>query len=474
MAGWRAGRAYGIQMRKYIGDKKFYLMVLAVAVPIMIQNGITNFVSLLDNIMVGQIGTEQMSGVAIVNQLMFVFNICIFGGVSGAGIFTAQFYGCDDHKGVRDTFRMKFLISLGMAAIGILVFIFYGESLINLYLHETGESGNLEATLTYARQYIRIMVIEMIPFAIIQVYSGTLRETGETMLPMKAGVAAVFVNLVLNYILIFGKLGAPALGVAGAAIATTVSRFVELGIVVCWTHRHKERNLFIEKAYASFRIPGGLITKVLLMGTPLMINEALWAGGQAILTQCYSMRGLSVIAAFNISSTISNVFNVVFIALGNAVGIIIGQLLGAGKMEEAKDTDRKLIVFSVGSCLVIGLIMSALSPFFPMLYNTTPQIRALATKFIIIASACMPLFAFMHAAYFTLRSGGKTWITFFFDGVYVWLVNIPLAFVLARFTALHIVFIYLSCQLIDIIKCMIGFILLKKGVWLQNIIEKKQ
>lgn len=461
-------------MKRYIGDKKFYLMVLAVAVPIMIQNGITNFVSLLDNIMVGQIGTEQMSGVAIVNQLMFVFNICIFGGVSGAGIFTAQFFGCGDHKGVRDTFRMKFLISIGMALIGIAIFIFHGENLIRLYLHETGESGNLKATLTYARQYIRIMIIEMIPFAIIQVYSGTLRETGETVLPMKAGVIAVLVNLVLNYILIFGKFGAPALGVAGAAIATTISRFVELGIVVWWTHSHRERNTFIEKAYASFRIPGGLIGKVILMGTPLMINEALWAGGQAILTQCYSMRGLSVIAAFNISSTISNVFNVVFIALGNAVGIIIGQLLGAGKMEEAKDTDRKLIAFSVGSCIIIGLIMSALSPFFPMLYNTTPQIRALATRFIIIASACMPLFAFMHAAYFTLRSGGKTWITFFFDGVYVWLVNIPLAIVLARFTSIHIILLYLCCQLIDIIKCIIGFVLLKKGVWLQNIIEKKK
>ena len=139
-------------MKKYIGDKKFYLMVLSVAVPIMIQNGITNFVSLLDNIMVGQIGTEQMSGVAIVNQLLFVFNLCIFGGISGAGIFTAQYYGCKDREGVRDTFRMKLFISASITVVSLLIFTFWGRQLITLYLHETGDSGNLEFTLMYARK----------------------------------------------------------------------------------------------------------------------------------------------------------------------------------------------------------------------------------------------------------------------------------------------------------------------------------
>lgn len=458
-------------MKKYIGDKKFYLMVLSVAVPIMIQNGITNFVSLLDNIMVGQVGTEQMSGVAIVNQLLFVFNICIFGGVSGAGIFTAQYYGSGDHKGIRDTFRMKLYISFGITAIGLLVFALMGEQLIALYLHDTGNSGSLEATLMYARRYLRIMMIELLPFAIVQVYSGTLRETGETLLPMKAGIIAVFINLVLNYILIFGKFGAPALGVEGAAIATTVSRFVELFIVAGWTHRHTERNAFIIGAYRSLKIPGHLVGKIILTGAPLMLNEAFWSAGQALLMQCYSVRGLSVVAAFNISSTISNVFNVVFIALGNAVGIIVGQLLGAGKLEEAKDTDRKLIFFSTASCMVIGAVMAVLSPLFPMLYNTSGEIRTLATWFIVVASVCMPIYSFANASYFTLRCGGKTLITFFFDSVYTWVVNIPLAYVLSRFTGMNIILLYFICQFVDIIKCIIGYVLIKKGVWMNVIVK---
>ena len=372
---------------------------------------------------------------------------------------------------MRDTFRAKLLICFAITAAGLAVFALLGGRLISLYLHDTGDAVTLESTLWYARRYLRIMMVEMIPFAVIQAYSGTLRETGETVLPMKAGITAVFVNLILNYILIFGKFGAPVLGVEGAAIATTVSRFVELFIVAGWTHRHKEAHPFIDGAYRNLKIPAALAAKIIVTGAPLMLNEALWSFGQAILVQCYSVRGLGVVAAFNISSTISNVFNVAFIAMGNAVGIIVGQLLGAGKLEEAKDTDRKLIFFSTVSCAVIGTVMALFSPLFPALYNTSDDIRRLAARFIVIASLYMPMHAFINAAYFTLRCGGKTLVTFFFDSVYVWLVNIPLAYVLSRYTGLHIIFLFFACQFIDIVKCIIGFILVKKGVWM-NIIVK--
>jgi len=163
----------------------------------------------------------------------------------------------------------------------------------------------------------------------------------------------------------------------------------------------------------------------------------------------------------------------VFIAMGSAISIIVGQLLGAGKMEEARDTDTKLIAFSVLSCLGIGLVQILLAPLFPMLYKTSAEVKELATWFLQIAALCMPLAAFMHATYFTLRSGGKTVVTFLFDSVYMWCVSIPLAFVLSRYTDLHIAYLFLFVQLIDIIKCIIGFILVKKGVWLQNIVERE-
>ncbi len=461
--------------QKLIGDKAFYKMVLLVAVPIIVQNGITNFVGLLDNIMVGRVGTEQMSGVAIVNQLMMVFNISIFGAISGAGIFGAQFFGCGDHKGVRNTFRFKIYACLALIVIGLLIFIFWGEELILLYLHGEAESeAALQAALKYGKDYLFVMLFGLLPFGVEQIYSSTLRECGETVVPMKAGIAAVFINLVLNAILIFGMLGFPAMGVVGAAIATVISRYIQTAIVIIWTHSHVQKASFIEGAYKSMKIPGHLVGNILKKGVPLMLNEILWSVGMATLMQCYSMRGLDAVAGLNISSTITNLFNVVFIAMGSALSIVVGQLLGAGKLKEAKEADVKLIALTVFSCLVMGGLLVIFAPLFPMLYNTSDTVKDLATSFMRVSASCMFLHGFMHATYFTLRSGGKTVITFLFDSAYVWCVNIPVAYVLSRFTDMPIIPLYLICQLVDIVKCVVGFILVKKGIWLNNLVSTKE
>lgn len=458
-------------LHKFIGDKAFYRMVLAIAVPIMVQNGITNFVGLLDNIMIGRIGTEPMSGVAIVNQLIFVYNLCLFGGVSGAGIFTAQYFGQKNHEGIRQTVRFKLWIVTVITLLTTTLFLASGTTLIQLYLQGEGTAESIAATLHYGQQYLLIMLFGLPPFMMVQVYSSTLRECGQTVLPMKAGIVAVIVNLILNYILIYGKFGAPALGVQGAALATVISRYTEAGIVLFHTHRHKERNPFTQGLYSTMKVPASLARKILVKGTPLLFNEALWAAGIAMLTQCYSVRGLNVIAAQNISNTINNVFNIVFIALGDSVAIVVGQLLGAGKMKEARDTDNKMIAFSVFCCTIVALLMLVLARFFPMMYNTEEDVRRLATYFIMITAVFMPQNAFLHASYFTLRSGGKTIITFLFDSVFVWCVSVTIAFTLSRFTTLPVLAVFTFVQAGDLIKCVIGFILVKKGVWLQNIVE---
>ncbi len=460
-----------MNIRKLFGTKDFYKKVIFITIPIILQNGITNFVGLLDNIMVGQMGTDQMSGVAIVNQLIFVFNLSIFGGISGAGIFTAQYYGSGNREGVRDTFRFKLLTCLAIAVIGIAILLAFNTPLISMFLHEGSETGDAAATLQYAKDYLAVMLIGLLPFAINNAYTSTLRETGETVLPMKAGIVAVFVNLILNYILIFGHFGAPMLGCVGAAVATVISRFVETAIVIVWTHTHKEKNAFIADAFKQFRIPKALVGDIFKKGMPLMMNEILWSCGMTMLTQCYSTRGLATVAALNISNTINNLFNVIYIALGSTVAIIIGQLLGAGKMKEAKEQDAQLITFSVLSCFVVGAVLIALSSVFPQLYNTTDEVKDLAQRFICIVAFFMPMNAFLHASYFTLRSGGKTIVTFFFDSVYICCLSVPVAYLLANFTGIPVVTLYIMVQCLDLIKCVIGFILVKKGVWLQNIVK---
>ncbi len=437
--------------------------------PVLVQNIITNFVSLVDNIMVGQVGTEQMSGVAIVNQLIFVFNICIFGGISGAGIFTAQYHGKGDHKGVRDTFRAKLIICLAVTLIATGILFFYNQELISLFLHQSDDGLDLIKNLGFAKDYIYIMLLGLLPFAMTQAYSGTLRETGQTVVPMCAGIAAFVTNISLNYILIFGKLGFPELGVQGAAIATVIARYTECLVVIIWTHTNKKKCKFIKGAYRSFKIPKVLVKDIATKGAPLIFNEVMWSLGTTMLVQCYSLRGLEAVSAMNISSTVSNLFFCAFFALGSAVSIIVGQLLGAGELNRAVDEDRKLIALAVAVCFAVGALLFVTAPLFPSVYNTTNEIKALAASLLRVAACMMPLNAFVHMAYFTLRSGGKTIITFLFDSVFVWGVSIPVAFVLSRFTGLPVLELYIIVQALELIKGVIGFVMLKKKLWVQNL-----
>ena len=456
--------------KRYIGDRAFYRRCLGVAVPIIIQNGITNFVSLLDNIMVGQVGTVPMSGVSIVNGILFVFNLCVFGASSGAGIFTAQFHGSQDHEGIRHTFRFKFFICLLISALGIGLFTFGGWFLIGLYLTGEGDAAMAEGAMEYGLQYLSVMVWGFLPFALTNTYSSTLRETGETFVPMAAGISAVFVNLILNYVLIFGHFGAPAMGVEGAALATVISRYAELAIVAVWTHSHREKNPFIVGAYRSAYIPGKLLKSIVIKGMPLLVNEFLWSSGMAIMNQCYSTCGLDVVPAMNISSTLFNLSSVVFLSMGNAVGIIMGQMLGAGHTEaEVRDTNRKLIAVSIASGVVFGGLMACFSGVFPKIYNTTDTVRHLAAWLICINACAMPFNSYTNATYFTLRSGGQTMVTFLFDSCFVWAVCVPLAYCLSRFTNLDIIPLFAICLSTDLLKCALGAWMLKQGKWIQNL-----
>ena len=250
---------------KLIGDRRFYRRLFAIAVPMMIQMAITNFASMLDNVMVGQMGTEQMTGVAIANQLVFVYNLFIFGAVSGPGIYTAQFFGQRNEEGIRYTMRFKLLLCGALTLIGLILMGSMGEQLIQLYLHTENGTTNAALTLQHGLDYLHIVMISFIPFAVVQAYAGTLKETGETMLPMKAGILSVVVNFCINYVLIFGKFGMPVLGARGAAIGTVAARIVEMVIVVGWVHTKKDRNPYVKGLYRSMKIPAGLAKEIAIM-----------------------------------------------------------------------------------------------------------------------------------------------------------------------------------------------------------------
>ena len=343
--------------------------------------------------------------------------------------------------------------------------------MISLYLTGEGDATERAAMLEYGMSYLRIMLWGLLPFALSQVYGGTLREIGETLLPMKASLAGIITNLCLNYILIYGKFGFPALGVDGAAIATVISRFVELAIIAVYVHRYPGRFQFIKGLYQSIRIPKGLTFNIIKKGMPLLVNELLWSLSMTTSMQLFSTRGLNVIAALNIASTITNLFNIVLFSMGSAVAVMVGQALGANDIPRAKQTAWRLIFFNVCACVVAGGVLAVLSPVIPHIYNTTDDVRLLATRFMQTSAMYMGFNAVSCCAYFTIRSGGKTFVTFLFDSVYAWVIFVPFVYILTYFTNLDILVLYPVCGLADVIKCIIGIIFVKGGYWAQNIVS---
>ncbi len=458
-------------LKRYFGDTAFNRRVITLALPIIIQNTITNFVSLLDNIMVGQVGTLQMSGVSIVNTLIFVFNLCLFGGCSGAGIFVAQYHGNQDNNNIRYAFRYKLLLCLLLSALGIGLFYFAGDNLISLYLKGEGTPAEAAEILTHGREYLVVMLFGLIPFALTTAYSGTLRECGQTVVPMFASITAVFINLILNYTLIYGHFGAPALGVRGAAVATVISRYAELLIVVVWSHTHTKKLPFMQGLYRRLYIPGFLVRQITFKGMPMLINEALWSGGEATINLLLSTRGLDVVPAVNITSTIFNLSSVVVLSLSSVVGILMGQLQGSGTSKEKLwDANHRLTAMMILSGIVFGIFLVCISGLFPQIYNTTDSVRDLSKMMIVICGIFLPAFAYVHAIYFTMRSGGKTWITFFFDGGYSWLFIIPVAAMLCYVWSVSIFWLYIFCHGIAyLVKCILGYFMLRRGTWINNL-----
>ncbi len=451
------------------GDRPFYRAVFAILIPIIVQNSISSFVNLLDNVMVGQTTKELMAGVSLANNLVFIYNIVIFGGISGASIFGAQFFGAKDYESVRAATRFKLYVSFIIFTLAAAVFFLFGTPLLSIFIASGEDAGSVASTLAAGQSYLVIMLAGLLPFAISQAYTTTLREAGETVLPMISSIAAVLVNLVFNYLLIFGKLGFPQMGARGAALATVISRLVELSIILVGAHKNKAKYFYLVGLYKTLRVPARMVERIVVRGLPLLANETVWVLGMTTLTKCYAMRGLDVVAGMNISSTVSNLFNTVIFSMGSAVAIMVGQALGADEVERAKETAWRLISFSIMSSLVLGTLLALVSPFIPLIYNMERGVRALATDFMLILAMAMPLMAFAHCCYFTLRAGGKTLITFAFDSLSVWIVSVPIVYLLVYRTGLSIQWVYAVSQLTTLVKCTLGFVLVRKGVWIHNI-----
>lgn len=456
-------------IKKFIGNKEFYKNLIKISLPIILSSLIAQFISLLDNLMVGQLSTAEFDGVSIANQFMFMFNLAIFGATAGPSIFATQYHGAENIDGVKETIRYKWLISFVIFFIGLLIFILFDDALFNLFIHESDlGSVNPEDVIHYGEKYLSIMIFGLLPFVVTEIYSTNLREAKQTFVPMLANIIGVVLNCILNYILIFGKFGALALGVSGAAIATVISRFVCCAIVVIYAHANKKYN-FVNCIFKKLLPKKETFIYIFKGSYLLLINEFLWSLGMTLLNYCFSFKGLEVVAAMNIVSTVSNLLGLLGTSVGIGISVILGQQLGSNKLKEAKEDSNKYIAFSVMLGLVITVLMFIIKNPILSLYKFDSNILDLASKLIIISSLMVVVRTYSITCYFIMRSGGKIFITFLFDSVFTIVIRFGITYLFVITTNLNILYIYFISEILEVIKIIIGTILVSKGVWVNKL-----
>jgi putative MATE family efflux protein len=450
-------------MHQYIGDRAFYKTLFTVAAPLILQQLITTSVQLVDNVMVGKLGEEAIGAVSVVNQLYFVVILITFGALGGAGIFTAQYFGSKDYDKLKQTFRFKILIGFMIAVLSFIIFSFFGKNLIMIFTDNPNTISLAMTYLTYAKW-------SAFPWILSVAIANTFRETGITKPLLIISLVAIFTNTFLNYILIFGNFGFPVLGVEGAAIATTASRFVEFFLMfyllVAKGHFFKtslKDLLLIDKK---------LLSSIIVMALPLLLNELFWSTGQTVFLHAYSRRGDQALAAMNITSAISQLVFVTFGAIATAVAVLVGNTLGKNELDQAKDNAKKLIATAVMVAVAAGFILFILSFFILNIYDVADATKKIAQFNIRINALFIPVFSFNVTLYFTLRAGGDTKSTFLMDAGYMWILPVPTALLLSYLTALPVTLMFLFVQMLDIPKMVIGLSRYRKEHWVRNLAKE--
>jgi putative MATE family efflux protein len=447
-------------MRHLIGSKSFYKSIIAIAAPLVLQQLLTSSVQLVDNLMVGSLPNSELGSVAIINQLYFVVILITFGAMGGAGIFSAQYFGSKDFDKLRQTFRFKIIIGILLALLSFIIFSLFSSPLISAFTNNSVIKDNAEI-------YLKVIRWSAFPWILNVAIANTFRETGVTKPLLKISIVAILTNTILNYLLIFGHFGFPELGIYGAAIATLIARMIEFSLSVILVI--KKGQIFNSRVFEMMKISPKLFSSILIMAFPLMLNEALWSGGQTVFFYAYTSRGTAALEAVTISSTISQLVFVTFGGIATAVAVMVGNTLGKNELEQAKDNAKKLIAFAVIIAIGAGIILFILSFFIVDFFNASEASRAIARFNIRINALFIPVFSFNVAMYFTLRSGGDTKSTFLMDAGYMWVVPVPIALILAHFTQLPVTLMFLIVQSMDIPKMFFGLSRYRKENWVKNL-----
>ncbi len=449
-----------INLKRIQENKKFYIRVLALAVPFMLQQLIGSSVNLLDNLMVGQLGDAAIAGVASANKFYMVAMFGVMGLSGAASIFIAQYYGAKDEEHVKQSFRYSLIASYIIIAPFVILGLMFPETILRFFTNDT-------AVIAQGTAYLRLALLTYIPMTFSMTVGNAMRSVGETKIPLYTSIVAILTNAFFNYCMIFGNFGFPRWGVQGAAIATIIARVVE--VIVLAVVLHKKHFIFNTKIKDLFKISSRLEKAITLKAIPLTTNEIFWSTGMGLLFKFYSTRGTEVMAGMSISGTVADIFFTLFGGMTVATTVVISQALGANRLEEARADAYKLLHFSQGLAVIMGLLLFGVSYIVPQWYDVSEVSRQTASTFLRIMACMFWLYMSNAQCFFILRAGGDTKSTLLMDAVFMWLINLPAVGFVAYFTNWNVYAIYLVGQSTDFLKFFLAYTLLKKEKWVKNL-----
>ena len=448
------------------GPATFYRRVLAIALPIMLQQLIQNMVSLIDNFMVSGLGDISMSGVNVAGQVLFIFMVYINTICMSGGIFMTQFLGAKNREGMGQAFRFKLIMGLVSVVPYLLVCIVFPRQILSLMLN-----GNTDAEkiLDEGVKYIRIMFFMGIPMIFSMCIASSLRDLGRVKIPLAVTIVATLTNTLFNWLLIYGNLGFPAMGVEGAALATVIARSLEFVIFVVIYIKIKPD--FAVKLSRFFKVDGKLFRKILRKGSLVLFCEMVWVLSETLTTAIYNGRGgADVVSGMASSFSIANLFFVAFGGIYSATGVIIGKTLGEGNLERAR-LEKKWLLSGAAVFGVIMMLLGFLTVFIiPLVFGRLSESAiTICRNMVIMMCFFMPVWVFMNTQQAVARAGGDTAMGAIVDSTITIAVMVPLLFILKSFTAIGPVMLYLFVKLLDVVKVVIFQIWLKKERWLKNL-----
>lgn len=449
-----------MKLKKFFGTKAFYKEAIMIALPIMLQQFVTSFVNLIDNVMIGSVGATALTSVTIANKFYMVFNSTLFGFCGAAGIFIAQYYGAKSHRKCQEVFNVNMTCTVLVACFFMVVAWLFPSFILGLFT-------KTPSIMQLGLDYMSVISYSFIPTAISFTIMMALRAVGINGIQLKIGVVTVATNTFLNYCLIYGNFGFPGLGVKGAAIATLTARFVEMVIyaVVLWRHQH-----FFEWDFPGMvHLNKTLVHQMFNKALPLTANEILFSVGMAMVFKAYMRVDEYLVAAVTVVDTVINIAFIIFGGLSSAVSILIGKRLGANELEEAKDNSVKLIVFGMMVSVGIGIILFVSAAYIPNIYQLDAAINHAITTLLRIKACLLPVYVINVCVFFTLRAGGDAKSTLIMDSGFLWFANVLVSTLLSIYVPIDLISLFVIVESLDMLKLALATYYLRKGTWIRNL-----